>query len=859
MSVNASSTAVVKAKLPPAPMPRLGERGARKTSWLAAGPRRWIVAGTILTILAIVAAAALQLRRGHQQALMTAENQSRALVRVVSGATAAMLRDVLARAQALEPLTGLGGVAATDPSVANALKVRDNGEIIADRTGASTSPRSLNDAAILIAIDKAPGGAAARFNEPGETQGALALGARIDDDTNLILVLRQEALAHFLTATLRDRPEAVVLVDSKDRLIAASKNAPPWVAQILDDMPVFGQRENPVRYITRSDGAAILVSGGYLPGLDVKAIVLNRAMSGLGDWLDSLPLYAFLILGPSVLGAALAWALLEQMERRARTDYTLRRTEERFELAISGARCGIWDWDLKSGRIYWSAAMNHLLERGRQPQVMYRTDILDLLHPDDRSALDEIEESIDSGETHYDQVLRLRRASGGYLPVRVKGQLFHGVVASADRLIGIGIDVSDQFAADQGRREAEDRLRIAVDSAAEAFVLWDPENRLVLSNRRFLDIYGIAYAEPGESRAVVMERARIKPEPQSESDLFSETAPLPKGGAIELQRAGGRWLLVSDRALPDGSRVSVATDITALKHQEDELVRRETELSETIRQLQTSRAQLEFQATSMNDLMTRLEEEKVRAESANRAKSDFLANMSHELRTPLNAILGFSDVMRTSVFGPLPAKYAEYASDIHRSGQQLLDLINDILAMAKLESGRLTLETAATDIPQLLRDAAHAAEPEAKAQGLAVTVAAPPMAEVRADRRAVKQVLMNLLSNATKFTPHGGAITIAAAEMDDHVRISVTDTGRGIPAQELPRIVKPFERIGSVRATGGKKGGAGLGLAVSKALIELQGGQFDIDSQQGAGTCVSFTLPLMPRMMARTNDAANAV
>jgi two-component system, cell cycle sensor histidine kinase PleC len=124
------------------------------------------------------------------------------------------------------------------------------------------------------------------------------------------------------------------------------------------------------------------------------------------------------------------------------------------------------------------------------------------------------------------------------------------------------------------------------------------------------------------------------------------------------------------------------------------------------------------------------------------------------------------------------------------------------------------------------------------------------MAEVRADRRAVKQVLMNLLSNATKFTPQGGAITIAAAELHDHIRISVTDTGQGIPAQDLPRVVKPFERMGSVRATGGKKGGAGLGLAVSKALIELQGGEFNVDSQEGAGTCVSFTLPLMPRTLA---------
>jgi two-component system cell cycle sensor histidine kinase PleC len=844
-------------------MPRLGERRARRVGLFSAGPRRWIILGTLLTVVAIAAAAALQLRRTHAAALVAAENQSRSLIKVVTGTVAGELRDTLARAQALEPLIGLGGIAATDPMVVNAFKVRDSGEVIADRAGPVEAQRLLNDQAILTAIGNSPSGAAVRFNEPGETQGALALGSRLAEDANLVLVLRQEAVSRMLTAALRDRPEALILVDAKDRLIASSHSAPAWLAQILDDLPVFGQKETPIRYVTRADGVSILAAAAYVPGMDVKIVSLNRASAGLNEWLQSLPLYAFLILGPSLLGAGLAWALLEQMERRARTDFVLRRTEQRFELAISGAKCGIWDWDLRTGRIYWSAAMNQLLDRGRQPAIMTREEILGLLHPEDLGSLDAIEDTISAGETHYDQTLRLRRTDGSYLPLRVKGQLFHGVVASADRLIGIGIDVSDQRAADQGRQTAEDRLRIAIESAGEAFVLWDAHDRLVLSNKRFLDVYGIPAAEPGEPRVVIMGRAKHPPIPQTEPAPGAAAVAPADGpaGAMELQRAGERWLLISDRRLRGGERVSVATDITALKKQEDELVRRGDELTKTVSELELSQAQLEAQAAGLNDLMARLEEEKLRAESANRAKSDFLANMSHELRTPLNAILGFSDVMRSAVFGPLPGKYSEYASDIHRSGQQLLDLINDILAMAKLEAGKLTLETGPVDVPQLLNDAVHAAEPQAKAQGLSITVAAEPMGEIDADRRAVRQVLMNLLSNATKFTPSGGAITVAAAELHDHVRISVTDTGAGIPAAELPRIVKPFERIGSVRASGGKKGGAGLGLAVSKALIEMQRGQFEIDSKEGVGTCVSFTLPLSPRQpaaQAQTKPTADA-
>jgi two-component system, cell cycle sensor histidine kinase PleC len=842
-------------------MPRLGERRERRVGLFSSGPRRWIIIGTLLTVVAIAAAAALQLRRTHAAALVAAENQSRSLIKVVTGTFAADLRDIIARAQGLEPLVGLGGIAATDPAVINALKVRDNGDVIADRAGAVAGTRTLNDLGIMSSIAKSPAGAAVRFNEPGETQGALALGSRLAaEDANLILVLRQDAVSRMLTAALRDRPEALILVDSKDRLIASSHSAPAWLAQVLDDLPVFGQKETPIRYVTRSDGVSILAAAAYVPGMDIKIVALNRASAGLNEWLQSLPLYAFLILGPSLLGAGLAWALLEQMERRARTDFVLRRTEQRFELAISGAKCGIWDWDLRTGRIYWSAAMNQLLERGRQPAIMTREEILGLLHPEDLGALDLIEDTIASGETHYDQTLRLRRTDGSFLPLRVKGQLFHGVVASADRLIGIGIDVSDQRAADEGRQEAEDRLRIAIESAGEAFVLWDAEDRLVLSNKRFLDVYGIPAAEPGEPRKVIMARAKHPPETQNDQTPAAATGVQADagGGVLELQRAGARWLLINDRKLKGGERVSVATDITALKKQEDELVRRGDELTKTISELQLSRAQLEAQAAGLNDLMARLEEEKLRAETANRAKSDFLANMSHELRTPLNAILGFSDVMRTAVFGPLPGKYSEYANDIHRSGQQLLDLINDILAMAKLEAGKLTLETGPVDVPQLLQDAVHAAEPQAQAQGLTITIAAEPMAEIDADRRAVKQVLMNLLSNATKFTPTGGAITVSAAELHDHVRISVTDTGAGIPAAELPRIVKPFERIGSVRASGGKKGGAGLGLAVSKALIEMQRGEFEIDSQEGVGTCVSFTLPLVPRPSLATSDASAA-
>jgi two-component system cell cycle sensor histidine kinase PleC len=842
-------------------MPRLGERGSRKSRLFANGPALWIVLGTLVTVLSIAAAAAIQVRRGHSQALEAAEREARAVVSVSSGFLAGEVRRTIERAIQVQSLTGLGGLVASDPSLTDALKVRPNGEVVADRSGAATDGRRLSAPAILAAVARTPSGAAVRLSDPGAGQGSLALAARLpQDDAILVLILKPAAFVQTLGVAARGRPEHLALVDAKDRLIAASPNAPAWLAQVLDDLPPFGARETPVRYVARADGVSVMATAAYLPGFDLKLVSVARASAGLSAWFDSLPLYSIMVFGPSLLGAALAWLLLEQMDKRVRTDHALRRTEERFEMAVAGARCGIWDWNLRTGRIYWSGAMNQLLGRGRQAELMTRAEVLQLLHPDDQAAFDAIEASVKGGATHYDQTFRLRQANGRYLPLRVKGQLFHGVVASADRLIGIAIDISDQFAADRSRQEAEARLRAAIDAAAESFVLWDASDRLALCNGRFLDYFGIAKAEPGETREAIMARAAHPERIQGLPDGAGGEAALEDG--IVLARAGARWLLISGRRLAGGGYVSVATDITAMKVQEDELVKRETDLSASVRELETSRLKLEAQAQEMAALNLRLEEEKTNAETANRSKSDFLANMSHELRTPLNAILGFSDVMRSAVFGPLPSKYAEYAGDIHRSGQQLLDLINDILAMAKIESGRLTLETAPMDVPQVLRDAANAAEPEAQAQRLTLTVAALPMAAVPADRRAVKQVLMNLLSNAIKFTPGGGAISLSAAEFDDCVRITVTDTGTGIPAEDLPRIVKPFEKLGSVRSAGGRKGGAGLGLAVSKALIELHGGEFSLDSKLGHGTSVSFTLPFgsrQPLSPAGKADASAAI
>jgi two-component system cell cycle sensor histidine kinase PleC len=259
--------------------------------------------------------------------------------------------------------------------------------------------------------------------------------------------------------------------------------------------------------------------------------------------------------------------------------------------------------------------------------------------------------------------------------------------------------------------------------------------------------------------------------------------------------------------------------------------------------LKASRQALEAQAQQLADMAERYLEQKAAAESANRAKSEFLANMSHELRTPLNAIIGFSEIMENGLFGSLGCdRYLDYARDIRQSGGYLLSVINDILDMSRIESGRLQLEKTRVSIGLVIEEAVRRSRDEIERKRIELSVDGAIDLHLVADPHALYQVIGNLVDNAAKFTPEGGRIAIRLRQAGNALNIYVEDTGIGIPREKLDRIGRPFEQVEGDMTRSYK--GSGLGLAIARSLTELHGGSLRLRSAIGAGTIVMIHLPL---------------
>jgi signal transduction histidine kinase len=258
--------------------------------------------------------------------------------------------------------------------------------------------------------------------------------------------------------------------------------------------------------------------------------------------------------------------------------------------------------------------------------------------------------------------------------------------------------------------------------------------------------------------------------------------------------------------------------------------------------VQSLERRVEDRTRELQKALAELSQKGRQLEVASEHKSHFLANMSHELRTPLNAIIGFSQVLRQRLFGPINDKQEEYLDDILSSGHHLLDLINDVLDLSKVEAGQVELEVAPFSLREALERGVVMVRERAAEHGVRLSLElAPGVDLVEGDERRLRQVIFNLLSNAVKFTPEGGSVMVASGRVDGEVQVSVTDTGPGIPLVDQERIFEEFQQTDHGAQ---QQEGTGLGLALSKRLVELHGGRIWVESEPGHGSRFVFTLPI---------------
>ncbi|GAB4068652.1 PAS domain-containing protein [Ancylobacter sonchi] len=670
-----------------------------------------------------------------------------------------------------------------------------------------------------------------------------------------------------LTATLKaslpvraaEARRRYAIADASGNVRAASNDDPTVVDDIrfvlanVQALTIFAESAG-VLDVTLSDGRDGLATVRNIPGQPFQLIAIQPLAGALSTWQSDTILTVTLLSTTGGVLLILGFAFHWQATRAREADGIYDTVRARIDTALSRGRCGLWDWDMGRGRMFWSESMFEMLGLAPRDELVSFGDVSGLVHPDDVDLYDVAKEIADKPGRIIERVFRMRHADGHWVWLRARAEVVAQENGEPPHLVGIAVDVTEERRLAERTATADMRLRDAIESISESFVLWDSSNRLVLCNSKFQTLHGFVDTTlaPGTPFDTIATQLR---QPVVRIPLRSEDRPEEGARSFEAQIEGGRWLKIAERRTKDGGYVSVGTDITALKRHEERLMDSEKRLMALVADLRKSQQTLEMQALQLAELAQNYADEKTKAEDANRAKSEFLANMSHELRTPLNAIIGFSELMESGLFGPLgSAKYNEYCRDIRDSGRYLLDVINDILDMSRIEAGRMQLSLQPTKLDEIVTDAIRVMSVRADEKHLAVVSEADPELVVEADRRALKQIALNLISNAIKFTPEHGRITLRTRRTTQSALLVIEDTGIGIPKSALAKIGRPFEQVESQFTKTHK--GSGLGLAIAKSLVELHGGTMRIRSSEGVGTTVIIRLPLNGRPGLHYRNAA---
>jgi len=712
------------------------------------------------------------------------------------------------------------------PQVRAAALLTDTGDII-ETTGGADGARFARAIGRRVTaptwVDREDGATTRIF-----TSSTLILG-----DQPMVLVAELDPAA--IAPTVAEH-QILALTDGVGEVLTSNGAADaPSVGALAAN--VFGVDMATVAEVRQTAGGAIAVDGragqpgvlGLAPvaGTDLTVVLAGPRVLDDALWRNTLFFYLLLLAAPILVAVGLCAVLLMQMENIRQARVALQDQERRFRLAIEGARCGVWDWNLADDTVFITDSLARMIGR-KGSSTMKGSEFLSLVRTQDQEPLAQaIRNAPNVGEIDIEF-----RAYSRPVWLQARGRPWTGAGDTPSaRIVGVAIDITEQKGDAARATAAETRLRAALESMSECFVLWDARRRLVLSNQKYREFFHLdsKLVKPGAAYEMLDLAAQ---------GAIKDTHASSEDGARELELADGRWLHFSERRTNDGGLVSIGTDITALKRQEEQLVDSEKQARRMVADLRESQDRIAELARSY-------EQEKIRAEEANHSKSEFLANMSHELRTPLNAINGFSEIMTAEMFGPLgDDRYKEYASDILTSGQLLLELINDILDMSKIEAGKMKLSIENIFPDEIAEQCVRLVRGKAREAALDLVMNIGDLPEIKADPRALKQVILNLLTNAIKFTPEGGRVEIEGRPVPEGIRIRVIDSGIGISEKDLPRIGKPFEQIESQQSKA--HAGSGLGLALARSLVEMHGGTFTLESEVDKGTTVTLVLPMRP-------------
>ncbi len=511
--------------------------------------------------------------------------------------------------------------------------------------------------------------------------------------------------------------------------------------------------------------------------------------------------------------------LQEEIEERKNIQAALELSEQRAYDMAEAASDWFWETDDKDRFTYFSESHGKILGVNSS-DIIGKTREMLAVSDEDSSKWRDHAKTIKSRNSFRDFQYDHTRRDGISQTIKISGKPFFDEKGKFIGYRGAGANITLQVAAERREAKTREQLVDAIESISDALVLFDAQGKFVMCNSRYQQILKKVskLLVPGTSQKVLMQAvldndlivtARNNPRKWLKERL-SETKHLEDRKSLrEELMHDGTWLRFNEYKTSEGGKLLLLTDVTGLRQAEKDM-------------------------RDAKDL----------AEIASRAKSDFLAGMSHELRTPLNAIIGFSDVIASEIFGAIPQKrYIEYIADINQSGVHLLNLINDILDISKIESGTVKLNESTVKISKAVDISIRLVSNKVQQGGITIEKKLPGnLPALRADERRVNQILLNLVSNAVKFTPQGGKVTISATvRASGALVLSVTDTGVGISADQIENVMSEFGQIDNAVAR--EQEGTGLGLPLTRGLMDIHGGTLEINSKPGKGTKVMAVFP----------------